>query len=53
MALDAIIFDDYVIEVVHCSHLMKQINNSLSHEIIGYLREGKLDSQGLILWMIF
>lgn len=46
--LEATIFDDYVVEEVHCPHQIKQINNSLSYEIIGYLSEGKLDSSGLI-----
>lgn len=46
--LEATIFEDYVIEEVHFPHQIKQINNSLSYEIIGYLSEGELDSNGLI-----
>nr|WP_227015901.1 hypothetical protein [Acinetobacter baumannii]UBU61002.1 hypothetical protein GBBHGELC_00014 [Acinetobacter baumannii] len=46
--LEATIFDDYLIEKTHYSHQIKQIDNSLRYEIIGYLKEGKLDVNGLI-----
>ena len=48
IALEATIFDDYLIEKIHYSHQIKQIDNSLRYEIIGYLKEGKLDVNGLI-----
>ena len=46
--LEATIFDDYLIEKIHYPHQIKQIDNSLRYEIIGYLKEGKLDVNGLI-----
>lgn len=48
IALEATIFDDYLIEKTHYSHQIKQIDNSLRYEIIGYLKEGKIDVNGLI-----
>ena len=33
---------------MNCPHQVKQIDNSLRYEIIGHLKEGKLDSNGLI-----
>ena len=48
IALEATILDDYIIEEVHYPHQIKQIDNSLRYEIIGDLKEGKLDINGLI-----
>ena len=48
IALEATILDDYIIEEVNCPHQVKQIDLSLRYEIIGHLKEGKLDSNGLI-----
>ena len=48
IALEATILDDYIIEEVNYPHQIKQIDNSLRYEIIGYLKEGKIDVNGLI-----
>lgn len=46
--LEAIVFDDYIVERVDCPLQIKQINNSLGYEIIGHLKEGKIEVNDLI-----
>ena len=46
--LEAIVFDEYVVEQITSSPQIRQIDDSLQYEIIGFLDNGKIKTNDLI-----
>jgi len=46
--LEAIVFDDYLVEKTNSPPQIRQLSNSLGYEIIGHLKNGQIEANGLI-----
>lgn len=46
--LEAIVFDGYLVEKTNSPPQIRQLSNSLGYEIIGHLKNGQIEANGLI-----